>query len=188
MQIDVIGSNTVKITLNKADMLCYDFRFDKVDCNSPQMKEFIIDILDTVKDRKNIELDTKQLYIEAFPKNDGGCLIYISPIDDNQYKSIEDNPSCTSIIAEFSDIEPLIEISKILSKRFSCFINKSSLYKKENNYRFVTTVYSKAESKILGVIGEFGKIIEDSPYEYASTCEYYKPLLNDNAVKILSAL
>lgn len=188
MQIDIIGANTVKITLNKADMLCYDFRFDRVDCNSPQMKEFIVDMIDTVKDRKNIELDSKQLYIEAFPKNDGGCLIYISPIDEKPLNKGSSNFSFTDIVTEFSDIEAVIAISKILYKRYLCFINKSSLYKFQDKYRFVTSVYSKAESKVSKILGEYGLVFENSDYEYAATCEHYNILLNENAVKTLASL
>lgn len=188
MQIDIIGTNTVKITLNKADMLCYDFRFDRVDCNSPEMKEFIVDMIDTVKDKKNIELDTKQLYIEAFPKNDGGCLIYISPVEESTHEKEKNSFSFTDIVTEFCDIEKVIEISKILSKRYSCFINKSSLYKFADKYRFVTTVYSKSENKIAKILGEYGSVFYNSDYEFAVTNEHFKTIISENAVKILASL
>ena len=188
MQIDVIGANTVKITLNKADMLCYDFRFDRVDCNSPEMKEFIIDMIDTVKDKKNIRLDSKQLYIEAFPKKDGGCLIYLSPIEEKPQLMSGNNGSFSEVITDFYDIESLINISKILTNKYSCFINKSSLYKSANKYRFITTVYTKAENKIIKILREYGNVFEFSPLEYATTCEHYERILSENAVKILSSL
>ena len=188
LQIDIIGNNTVKITLNKADMLCYDFRFDSVDCNSPQMKQFIVEMVNTIKDRKNIDLDTKKLYIEAFPKKDGGCLIYISPIEETISPRNNSNLSYSTIIADFFDVESVISISEILNEKFSCFIQKSSLYSNNKKYRMIADVYSKAENKIGSIISEFGEIVERSPFEYAATCEYYNCIVTDNAVKLLSGL
>ena len=188
MQFDIIGNNTVKITLNKADMLCYDFRFDCVDCNSPQMKEFIVEMVDNIKEKKNVDLDAKKLYIEAFPKKDGGCLIYISPIEEKTSPNLSPNLSYTDIIADFCDIEMLISLSKILIKKYPTFIQKCSLFSYHNTYRIILNVFSKAETKIASIISEFGDIIEKSPFEVASTCEYFSCVIKDDAIKALSKL
>lgn len=188
MQIDIIASNTIKITLNKADMLCYDFRFDRIDCNSPEMKEFIVDMVDTIKDKQSIDLDAQKLYIEAFPKKDGGCLIYISPLEEKISPSFNSNLSLSEIIVDFTDIEELIHVSKILCEKYLHYISQSCLYNNLNTYRIVTYVYVKAENKIKGILGEYGSVIEKSTFGAASTNEYYNVLIKTNAVKTLGNL
>lgn len=189
MQIDIIGSDTVKVTLNKAEMLCYNIRFENIDCKSPEMKAFILDIIGIIKVRKNLDLDAKRLYIEAFPKKDGGCMIYISPIEEQEKNQIIKTKSAyTSVIAEFNDFELAVKLSKKLAKSFNHIIHSSSLYEKNNCYRIIIEVFSKLEARICSVACEYGASFEKSLLAFAETREHYNCLISSNAIDVISKL
>lgn len=187
MQIDLIGSDTIKITMNKTDMLCYDFDFETLDCDSPEMKNFIVRLLRIIKEKKKIDLDSKKLYIEAFPKNDGGCMIYISPMEEAQNTN-HNYSAYTGIVCKFENIEKIIDLSKYLHKNQNHIIHSSSLYKQNTDYNLVIEVFSKLEAKIINAANEFGDDIRKDNVYCAYIKEHNSCIINKNAVDILAKL
>lgn len=189
MQIDIIGSDTVKITLNKAEMICYNLRFEKIDCNSPEMKNFVLDLLGIIKARNNIDFNSKKLYIEAFPKKDGGCMIYISPIEEREKPQLFKTKSAyANVITEFEDFSLAVELSKKLVKSYNHIIRSSALYAKDGKYRIVIEIFSKLEPRICNIACEYGASFDKSDISFATTKEHYNCLIKSGAIEAISKL
>lgn len=187
MLIEVIGSNTVKIVLNQYDMTDYDICFDRLSCKDPDTKRLLIELLQLVRVQKNIDLCTQKLYIEAFPCNDGGCMLYISPIDDTDIESVHHitKSPYTSMICECDSLDALTALSRHLHKMHSHMIYNAELFASNGKYRLLLFIFNKLEDKIQPTVNEYAKIIGMGDIQCAKTREHFKCLVDNNALELI---
>jgi negative regulator of genetic competence, sporulation and motility len=80
MQIDVLSQNTLKLTLSRLDMFDLDIKYESLSGKNPDTRRLLSHVLRTVKLDKSATVDFsgERLFVEAFPRPDGGCMLYIS--------------------------------------------------------------------------------------------------------------
>ncbi|MCL1903037.1 MAG: adaptor protein MecA [Oscillospiraceae bacterium] len=80
MQIDVLSQNTLKLTLSRLDMFDLDIKYESLSGKNPDTKRLLSHVLRTVRLDKGsgIDFSGERLFVEAFPRPDGGCMLYIS--------------------------------------------------------------------------------------------------------------
>ena len=80
MQIDVLSQNTLKLTLSRVDMFDLDIKYESLSGKNPDTKRLLSHVLRTVKLDKSagVDFSGERLFVEAFPRPDGGCMLYIS--------------------------------------------------------------------------------------------------------------
>lgn len=81
LRIDILANNTVKITLGPLDMMEYDVSYEKLSRKSPDTRRMLSSLIDAVRSEKKLDLSEGRLFIEAFPRGDGGCMLYISSLE-----------------------------------------------------------------------------------------------------------
>ena len=185
MNIEIISNNTVKITLSEVDMLDYDINYERLDKKNPETKRLLIELLEAVRDEKNIDLSSEKLYVEAFPQNDGGCLLYISILNDKLKPKME---IYTELVCEINDLNNLISLSSKIFKSYSHLIRGSELYFNENNYRLIINTFPKADSKLCIILSEYGCLIGKGEIISSSTKEHFDLLIDKDAIEKLSTL
>jgi len=92
MQIDVLSQNTLKLTLSRLDMFDLDIKYESLSGKNPDTKRLLSHVLRTVKLDKSagVDFSGERLFVEAFPRPDGGCMLYISClIEEESGKSCE---------------------------------------------------------------------------------------------------
>ncbi|MCX7657405.1 MAG: adaptor protein MecA [Oscillospiraceae bacterium] len=183
MTIEVISSTTGKITLTELDMLDYDINYERLDRRNPETKRLLIELLEAVKEEKNIDLCSEKLYVEAFPQNDGGCLLYISVLSEKQKTKAE---LYTEIVCETDDVQSLISLCCTLYKNFSHLIRESELYFDKRHYRLIINTFPKTENKTLSIIGEYACPSGKGEITGAFTREHFDVLIENDAVKKIS--
>lgn len=195
MNIEVLAGNTVKITLDRNDMTDYDVKYENLSKKSPDTKRLLIELLSAVRLEKNLDLGTGRLFIEAFPRNDGGCMLYISSIggtssmktDEEIIESIMEETSYASakpstLVCESDTAEEMGE----LCRRLLEFVKDSvsSLYVSQEKvpvFRLIITQTESFRPIVMRLISEYGKIVGASD-SAAETEEYFKCVINDKAV------
>lgn len=185
MTIEVISTNTVKITLTELDMLDYDINYERLDRKNPETKRLLIELLEAVREEKNIDLCSEKLYVEAFPQNDGGCLLYISILNDRLKPKIE---LYSELVCEIEDLTHLIAVSARIYKGCSHLVRSSELYFNGKKYRLIINTFPKADTKISSLLNEYGNQTGKGELLSASTREHFKPILEKEAIEKLSAL
>lgn len=78
MQIDELAGNTVKITLNPSDMDGYRIKCEDITGDSRTSELALSRLISCLSEDHNLGLCGERLLVEAFPKSDGGCTLYIS--------------------------------------------------------------------------------------------------------------
>ena len=77
MQIDDLAGNTVKITLEPSDMSGYHVRSEDISGHSRAAELAISRLISGLSEDHDLGLSGERLLVEAFPKSNGGCIIYI---------------------------------------------------------------------------------------------------------------
>ena len=78
MQIDELAGNTVKITLDPSDMDGYRIKCEDISGDSRTSELALSRLISCLSEDHNLGLCGERLLVEAFPKSDGGCTLYIS--------------------------------------------------------------------------------------------------------------
>jgi len=90
MRIDVLSGNTLKLTLNNSDMADMGIKYETLSEKSEQTKNLLTRVLDTVKLNASVDgnmrfdFSGERLFVEAFPRPDGGCMLYISCLKESE--------------------------------------------------------------------------------------------------------
>ena len=187
MQIEVIGGNTVKIVLNELDMSDYDICFERLSCKDPETKRLLVELLALVRAQKNIDLCTEKLYIEAFPRSDGGCMLYISPLTDNAVHAVKPKSSpYTGLICECASLDAMLALGSQLYTRYSHVLHDSQLYTLNGRYRLILYTFNRLEERLSATIREFSKIVGRGDIHCARTAETHKCIIPKNAVTVIA--
>ncbi len=186
MVIEIISSNTIKIILNENDMSLYDISFDKLDRSNPETKRLLIDLIDNIKDEKNIDLSSERLFVEAFPKDDGGCLLYLSILNSNVKVTPEKSSLYITLICKIDSPEVLLEVTSKIYEMFNHILHNSELYYSDGTYQLILQIFKKADKKLRTILGEFCQISGNSEIEASVIREHYTCIFPINAIEEIS--
>ena len=103
MIIRQISKSTVKVILSFNDMCDYQMDFSRLESLMKVLKQKHDYILKNPA-KVDIDFSSDNLFIEAFSSNDGGCLMYISVIEDSDNVHEKANkPNLIALTTEFDD-------------------------------------------------------------------------------------
>lgn len=101
MQIDELAGNTVKITLDPSDMDGYRIKCEDISGDSRTSELALSRLISCLSEDHNLGLCGERLLVEAFPKSDGGCTLYISCLKGTPSgKNASCRPPLTTVICE----------------------------------------------------------------------------------------
>ena len=101
MQIDELAGNTVKITLDPSDMDGYCIKCEDISGDSRTSELALSRLISCLSEDHNLGLCGERLLVEAFPKSDGGCTLYISCLKGTPSgKNASCRPPLTTVICE----------------------------------------------------------------------------------------
>jgi negative regulator of genetic competence, sporulation and motility len=87
MQIDILSSNTLKLTLSRLDMFDLDIKYESLSGKNPETKRLLAHVLksirlDQLNQKTGFDFSSDRIFVEAFPRPDGGCMLYVSSLGD----------------------------------------------------------------------------------------------------------
>jgi len=211
MQIDVLSQNTLKLTLSRHDMFDLDINYESLSGKNPDTKRLLSNVLSTVKLDKSagVDFSGERLFVEAFPRPDGGCMLYISCLTDEGEKKA--NPGKTH---RFHGVRPApvtqtrnCRFKKTQLCRFAGVSElggacaaiayligtgrlkaESALYGDGSEYRLFVTAGDNEQHELAAMLlREYGEIIDDD-YETAATAEHFSLIVGENAAERLNAV
>lgn len=186
MVIEIISSNTIKIILNENDMSLYDISFDKLDRSNPETKRLLIDLIDSVRVEKNIDLSSERLFVEAFPKDDGGCLLYLSILNSNVKVTPEKSSLYNTLICKIDSPEVLLAVTSKVYEMFNHILHNSELYYCDGTYQLILHIFKRADKKLKTFLGEFCQVSSNGEIEASAIREHYTCIFPINAIEEIS--
>lgn len=183
MVIEVISSNTIKVILSQDDMSLYDVSFEKLDRSNPETKRLLLDLIDDIKEQKNVDLSSERLFVEAFPKDDGGCLLYLSMLNSNVHISADRPTVYNTLICTMSSPQSLMQVCSRIYEYYNHIVHNSELYYDNGTYQLILQIYRKTDRKLRTMLNEFCEISGSTDLEASVIREHYTCLFAIDAVE-----
>ena len=190
MKYDTLSRNTVKITLTEADMRKYSISSDCISGHTAETKRTLTDFVNHLKEINPLfpEYESERLFLEAFPRSEGGCILFIStlgrePIDIPRDKTKANRNKMLMLIAE--DLNALSGFSRAVS--FTAIETDVRLYYLNNSFCLIIPCPRGKTSVISAIINEYGELSENA-LEIAAVREHGRLLSAENTLKKLIRL
>ena len=201
MRIDVLSKSTVKVTMTAEDMSEYDIVYEQLTKKTAESRKIIAGLLSDLQHERRIFssdeniagdffLDERHFFIEAFPRMDGGCMLYISSLSENRKKRFVDilapeNPTA-SILCE-TDAENLGALGRALlnARTLEKADFESRLLQGEKNWCLVLMPKAACISRLEEISSEFGRMIKDET-DIAAVCERCREVISADAAEKLA--
>lgn len=188
MEIEPLDKKTIKIILSKQDMNDFSITYESMDYDDPATKKVILKLLNQVKEKNKVDLLSGKLFIEAFPKDDGGCILYLNILGDMKENSVLNNNFKSPIIAVISNPFDLFKLCKVLYRKYNHIIFKSHLYEDDGLYYLLIYSFYKQEDVLCGIISEFGSIKGKGEFYSCIVKEHSNLLIKDEAIEKLFSI
>lgn len=185
MKYDALSRNTVKITLSEEDMKEYSLCAESIVRRSPETKAELTRLLKTMK--LFGESSPERLFLEAFPKNGGGCVLYVSNLED-------ETDADFSFFSEKGNIPLMCSIKRLdalirLCKGLKVFFPEAgaSVYRNGSFYVTVVEAPPKKAGRMLHFLSEYGEATADKS-EICAIGEYAVLICSENTAEKFSRL
>ena len=183
MTIEIISSNTIKVVLDQFDMSAYDISFEELDRSSPETKKLLIDLIENINEGKNVNLTDERIFVEAFPKDDGGCLLYLSMLSNTIKKATENTGLYSSVICKIATPEILSALCLKLFTLYSHITHNSELYYSNGDYHLILHTYKRADKKMRNFLNEYCEIVGTNEIDCSYIREYSQCIFPINAIE-----
>ena len=221
MQIDILSSNTLKLTLSRLDMFDLDIKYESLSGKNPETKRLLAHVLKKIRldqldrdscsshDRKlGFDFSCERIFVEAFPRPDGGCMLYVSSLEADSGKKKRSSAKSRAgddalemstfgnsavkreiqkniIIYETESLTELSAVCKALQLHGARLSLESSLHKSDNRYRLI--IKTEKQPPVINLIREYGEVLKGER-ELFHTREYYKEIIAENAAGQMAEL
>lgn len=189
MQIEQIDHRTVKIILSVEDMEQYALTYDQMDYNDRTTRRAILSIMEQVQSHTTLDVEQNKLFIEAFPGDGGGCVLYVNLVNvrDNGKTFQKERPSFdTPLIFQLDTVDILAASCKRLFYDYAHLIIKSSLYTGDRSgYVVLLYTYCRSNQRIINIMTEYGTYLGKGAVRAAHHKEHGRELITDNAIETI---
>ena len=186
MYYDALSRNTVKITLTKKDMNDYSLRSDSLRVRNAETKRTLTRFLKRFRSESAIfpDKDIDRLFLEAFPSEDGGCVMYVSTLGMEPLPPLEaSEPSVRTVMCVTGHLDAVLRLCAGLVGR----VCASSLYRLEKSYCLVAVIPSGEADVTARLIREYGEFSDDAT-DIAYAAEHGKALCRTDAAAVMAKL
>jgi len=186
-------------------MFDMDIKYESLSGKNPDTKRLLSHVLRTVKLDKSagVDFSGERLFVEAFPRPDGGCMLYISSLNEEKdrgdckplqvhsfspekktVKLTAKPPKSESLLCSFDSLKNLENACKCLSWQSQGDLS-STLYTSGSDYRLFISSGSKKRMSV--IVSEFGELLEIEN-DLSFTNEYYKVVIENNAIEKMTSV
>ena len=185
MYYDALSRNTVKITLTGKDMKDYSIKSESLRSRTAESKRSLTSFLKKFQSESSLFPDQKaeRLFLEAFPSDDGGCILYVSTLGSDILPPPETERRTAPLMCRTATLGDTARLCRSLTGK----VRSSALYKLGGGYCLILKVQTASAALVSRIIGEYGSLSDD-PIDIAFVTEHGVPVCSSSAVSKLSAL
>lgn len=187
LQIEPLDHQTVKIILSERDMRQFGLTYESMDYNDSTTRKVILDLLQQVHQATQIDMSQGKLFIEAFPDETGGCILYLNLLAPGPSSPLSNDSPCSPIAIFLPSLDQLTGVCKLLNTRHKHSILKSSLYRSSRQYLLILYPCSKNVGRLCAAIHEFNASTAKGYIVAGSIHERNKLLIKNKAIETVSA-
>lgn len=183
MEFELLCENKLKAMLSAQDMQLLELDYEQMHRSDPATRKALVTILEQAKRESGFDPRGTKLYIEAFPCEEGGCILYFSCIPTAMHT---DAYGIDPVLFEFKDSDAMISGACKVFEMYGHRIYKSSLYLFEHMYRMVVYPLDYADRLSIYLLCEYADKLGEGAILAAFTEEHGKELIKDRAIDTIA--
>lgn len=185
MYYDTLSAHTVKITLTRQDMSDYSIKSENLRARNSESKRSLTRFLEHFRTESSLFPDRSadRLFLEAFPSEDGGCVMYVSTLGIDPLPDSGKEPCSVSLMAVSERLEDISRLAAGISDKIAA----SDLYRVTGGWCLVMTAGRSDIPVLSRLIGEYGEFSDDG-IDISCAEEHGTLLCRGNAAEELSRL
>ena len=191
MRIDILSKTTLKLTLTADDMSNYDLCYEAFSQRGSDCRKALGRLLDEAEETEaaaaaaRLLNDERRLFVEAFRRMDGGCMLYVSALTAHKRKKAqEEKQDVAPILFEAANQPDLGRLCRsLLAERERGARFSSRLYTDGKCIRLEVIPQNTCRSRIIRLFSEFGAAICDE-LTAAYTAEHYRAVISEDGADI----
>lgn len=184
MYYDTLSRNTVKITLTRKDMKDYSLKTESIRSRTAESKRSLTGFLKKLQSESSLFPDhsPERLFLEAFPSDDGGCIMYVSTLGSEPLPPVPERKSAP-LMCRTDTLSDAASLCRCISGK----VRSSSLYRLDRAYCLIIKVHPADTDRLSHIIGEYGSLSDD-PTDISFVTEHGSLIFPANAVRLLPPL
>lgn len=184
MQYDALSRSTVKITLSEEDMREYSLCAENIALKTAESKRSLARLLKRMKLFSGYK--TERLFLEAFPRAQGGCILYVSSLgEEPDGAPPKENRENTPLLCTVEGLDCFIRLCTGIYRY--CDAENSCAYAENGRYSLLLLAPPSQTSAAKRLMGEYGTVCSDI-YGISSVSEHGKLICGSDAAKIFAKL
>lgn len=190
MQITILNSEKIKVSLSCEDLEKYSLTVDDMDYETTKMRRALWTILDEVRCSTGFDGAKEKIKVRVYPTEKGGCDMYISKahekssVEPEYFVKEEKRELSLPLIYYFSSLEDITRCARAILYASSV---PSKIYRHEKGGYILTLENSASEeSELFSPLCEFGR--EISRELFLSSAHLLTLLCDKNAIETFSKL
>lgn len=189
MEFRLVDPDKLKVTLTAADLEALGLDYDRLDYSDESTRQLLISLLEKGRAQAGFHPRRAKLYIEAFPSEDGGCVLYYTRLTGGEvFPAGRFAPGPAPVVLAFSDPDILLRACAQTARLYAHRILKSALYKFGSAYRLVVYPLDYTDSRSASFLAEYGEPVGEGSVLAAYVEEHGEALLRSHAIEALAKL
>lgn len=185
MTIKQISASTIKVSLSAEELASYHVAFGILDNDEPETRRLFSSLLTEIEAVCGRTLKSERLFVEAFARGDGGCLLYLSVLEESKDDSSDSESGLLLLKADSDQLQSLSLLGIEILNRST---EASALYENGDCYCLVLRPKAEESRRLEQFLREFGSVYRGNSLLCAYTVEHCPCLIPKEAVKALSHL
>ena len=192
MRIDILSKTTLKLTLTADDMSNYDLCYESLSQQGDHCRKTLGRLLSEAEEAEGAAMaarllsEERRLFVEAFRRMDGGCMLYVSALTAHRHKKVQEESSqdVAPILFEAASEGDLGKLCRcLLLEREQGAQFSSRLYTDGKSFRLEVIPQNTCRSRVIRLFSEFGTAICDE-LTAAYTAEHYRAAAHEDGADI----
>ena len=189
MKFVLVDSDKLKVSLTQKDLEEMGISYESIDYSDENTRKALVSLLEKGRAQTGFNPRRAKLYIEVFPSQDGGCVIYYTRLQGGEvFAAGRFVPGPSPVVFAFDSSEALIQACSGAKRRCIHRILRSRLYLLEKQYRLVIWSLDYSDNVSVLFLSEYGRPVGEGAVLAAFTEEHGKLLICENAIETLAEL
>jgi len=189
MDFSLIGPDKLKVDLSAQDLVRLGVDYEDLDYKDERTRNVLVELMANGREQVGFSPRNSKLYIEIYPRQDGGCVIYYTRLTSGQLDAGGSFlPGPTPIVFEFEDTGTLLNACAKTHALYRHRILRSCLYACGRSYRLIIYPLDYTDSISVSFLREYATLVGEGAVLAAHIEEHWQLLSAENALEQLAAV
>ena len=189
MEFSLVNSDKLKVSLTKGDLFALGIDYESLDYSNETTRKALINLLEQGRASAGFQPKKAKLYIEIYPRGEGGCVIYYTRLAGGEvFPTGQFMPGPSPIAFAFDDTHALLTACAKAHALYRHRIFKSSLYAVGGEYRLIIYPLDYNDKLSVSFLSEYGRMVGEGAILAAYIEEHGQLIREANALDAMAAI